>query len=58
MKIVLSPRRRAYFQGAEPPKTEPKSVRKRIRKKEATKTPFQGQLGAIWAVQNVVSGLT
>ena len=37
VKIVLPPRRRAYFQGSEPPKTDPKSMPKRTRKKHRKK---------------------
>ena len=39
VKIVLPPRRRAYFQGSEPLKIHPKSMPKRIRKKHRKKLP-------------------
>ena len=45
VKIVLSPRRRAYFQGSGPPKIHPKSMPKRIRKKHRKKTSQK----SIWA---------
>ena len=53
VKIVLPPRRRAYFQGSEPPKTDPKSMPKRARKKHCQKTSQKSILASILASQNV-----
>ena len=53
VKIVLPSRRRAYFQGSEPPKTDQKSMPKRVRKKHRKKTSQKSILASVLASQNL-----
>ena len=53
VKIVLSPRRRAYFQGSELFKKHQKSMPKRIRKKHHKKALQISILASVLASQNL-----
>ena len=52
VEIVLPSRRRAYFQGSEPPKNHPKSMPKSIRKKHRKKASQKSVLASVLASQN------
>ena len=57
-KIVLSPRRRAHFQGLEPPKTDQKTSQNRCKDAFEKNAENPRPIWCHWVVQNLVSGPT